>query len=140
MSEPINQGGLSRWGFVLVLVLWLFTIFAWALVGGLLGMGPVENLTFILYVGFIIFCSAIFLTAAAFRIKNIGYSKWFTLTILLPFIGSIAMIPIIALPAGYKTRRKLDLSAYILMAAAFVILFIPSILLSMDPKFIGRLI
>lgn len=58
-----------------------------------------------------------------FRIKNIGWSPWYSLLAIIPLLGAIVSLLAIALPEGFADSRKLDTAAIVIfsLVAAFLL-------------------
>ena len=98
-----------------------------ALVAPLLG-GSIMGIFALMYSGatsvLFIFVWSAWIWATVARLKSIGSATWLAAVMLLPFISALVMFYCLALPAGFKSHRKLDTVAYSVIATFVIILLL----------------
>ena len=52
----------------------------------------------------------VYVAIVILRLKNLGYSGWWVLSLLVPLFNLVTFVELLAAPAGYADHRTLDLS------------------------------
>lgn len=123
-SSRVNRGAYLIIGITLSAVSCHFSngAFIAPLLGGsIMGLlGIVQASTPVLF----IFVWSAWVLATRERLKNIGAKPWVSAILLLPYISMFALFYCLALPADFKSHRKLDTAAYSVIALFVIILLL----------------
>jgi uncharacterized membrane protein YhaH (DUF805 family) len=111
---PSGHGGMKRSHYLIFLVSF-FLLFSSIIIFRALD-APTDGGMYVAQV-VVMFAALIALfVLSTVRLKNIGYSKWWVLTLFVPCLNIFVSVACAAYPDGYKSHGKLDATAYIVAA------------------------